>query len=93
MTLKDRYKSICEEYANMFLQKQDFSEYYWIGDQIGGVVDFNEAYSFNFGDIVYDIDTNQPKGLIMEWQDSCLEHDNLINYTSYCMGLRHKDIQ
>lgn len=94
------YKIICNEYVRKFAKKQGLRFEYWIADNVGETACFNADCSFNFSDIVYDIDTRQPKGLIIKWQNESIEHyvkyketyDYAnINYYSYSKGLRFKE--
>ena len=92
-TLQQRYEAICKEYIRLFCDKQGLSFSYWLGTVIGGAVVFSGDYCFNFGDIVYDIDTDQPGGLIMNWMDDGIENDKKsLNYYAYSKGLRYSDI-
>jgi len=96
MTLKDRYEKICNEYIKIFSDKQDIQFDEWMGGIVGGVAGFISEYYFNFSDIVYDINSDQPKGLILRWQDDYLENvpnGRNINYYSYSKGLRYSDLQ
>ena len=61
--------------------------YGWVGDTVGGVACCNDFF-FNFQDIVWDINSKQPKGLIVEWYyDSVDNIEKSINYYSYTKGL------
>jgi len=96
--LKEQYEFVCNEYIHKFTEKQDLPFDYWIGDDVGGIASFIEQYFFNLHDIIYDINTNQPKGLILQWQDDTLENhsenENVsINYYSYSKGLRYSDLK
>ena len=91
----EQYESICNKIVEEFAKKQGFDDWYWIGNLIGGLVDFNGAYVFSFRNIIYDIQTNQEKGFILKWQDDTLEYQNNIDinksilYIEYCNGLRY----
>lgn len=87
------YEQACNEIAQLFANKQGIEFCGWISDNVGGIGDFGNEYYFGIGEIVLDIKTNQPKGLIIQWQDDNVENENnFINYYSYTTGLRHKDI-
>lgn len=94
----NEYEAICNEIVEKFAKKQGYSEWYWIGDTIGGVADFNGSYTFTFDEIVLDMKTKQPKGFIQQWQNEGLDFNRenteskWINYKSYIMGLRYKMI-
>lgn len=94
----NEYETICNEIVEKFAKKQDYSEWYWIGKQVGGAIDFNQSYTFSFDEIVLDMKTKQPKGFIQQWQDDSLEfnqereHWQWINYNSYIMGLRYDEL-
>ena len=78
-------------YVKAFCKKQDMEFRYWVADQTGGVAAIADHF-FDFQDILLDIDTQQPKGLILKWYDA---HMNAIhsgkesfNYKSWTMGYR-----
>ena len=86
MTLQKRYETNCNEYINRFCKKQELDFEYWVGD----------VYFFNFTDIVWDINSNQPKRLILDWLEDCLDEQKtaigIINYFSYSKGLRFTNL-
>jgi hypothetical protein len=90
------YYSACRNLVAHFCQKQDIVFDYWIGNCVGGSASFIEQYVFSMDDILLDISTNQPVGLILKWQDESvtahIENSESevanMNYKSYTMGLR-----
>jgi len=93
-TLKQQYKEIVTKYIDIFCEKQEVCFEYWIANQIGGIACFGDVLIFNFTDIVYDINTNQPKHLIIDWIYESVDNPHKsINYYSYSKGLRHKQIK
>lgn len=74
-------------YIDAFIQKHELVFEHEINDDLTDMLCFGE-YHFTLNDIVHDIDTNQPKGLILEWHDT----DTIINFKSYCMGLRNEHL-
>lgn len=91
--LKERYEGICNEYISEFCEKQDFNFEGWVGDNVGEIALCNDFF-FNFNDIVYDINTNQQKGLIIDWYYDNLDNiEKSINYFSYSKGLRISDMK
>lgn len=93
--LQQQYNAICTEYVKRFCRKQDldFDDVHWIGGTIGGVFMVADFY-FDFSDIVYDINSKQPKGLILKWDWETVEHSpKIINYYSYTKGLRYEDLK
>ena len=97
--LKKQYEFACNEYVKKFCNKQQIDFDGWISDEVGGVALFSCQYSFNFSDILLDINTKQPKGLILDWQTDGVEFnmsnkfDEYINYKSYSMGLRYEQLK
>jgi hypothetical protein len=85
------YENICNAYVNDFCEKQDMTWEGWVGDQVGSIAECSDFY-FDFRDIITDIDTGQPKGLIIDWYYDNLEGERYINYNSYIGGLRVKDL-
>jgi len=93
--LKKTYFSVCNKYLKAFCEKQDFEfdENAWVNEDIGGVAMINDMF-LNFSDIVWDVNSEQPKGMITEWYYMCLENAiNSINYFSYTHGIRIKDLE
>lgn len=97
--LKVQYETICNEYVNRFSEKHDIEFDGWVGSDVGGIASFSSQYFFNISDIVFDINTNQPVGLILHWQDDGTDYNmfndktEYINYKSYTMGLRYEDLK
>ena len=93
MKLKERYEKACNDYIAEFTKKQEIEFDGWVGDEVGGIASFIDQYFFNISDIVWDINSNQPEGLILQWQDDCLESNpKFISYFSYSRGLRYSDL-
>lgn len=96
--LQQQYEQVVADYIEVFCNKQGLNFEYWVGDDIGGIADFGCIYFFNFDDIRLDIDTNQPENQIINWIEETIENANsdaekMINYRSWCMGLRYEDIK
>ena len=91
--LKQLHEIVCNEYVKKFEKKHKLVFEYWIADLIGETASFGD-YFFNMTEIIYDINTRQPKGLILKWINDNIEHkesDNWINFYSYSKGLRHNN--
>lgn len=85
-------------YIRLFEEKHDVDLQYIINDDLMGVLDFGDVYCFHIADVVYDIDRDLPKGLILQWaEDSVDDSKNptrqTINLHSYAQGLRFEDLQ
>ena len=89
--LSKRYENLCNEYILEFCLKQELDFEGWVGSIVGGIAMCND-YFFDFSDIVYDINTNQPPDMIISWHNDNIESDKNINYYSYTKGLRIKDL-
>lgn len=89
------YEEACNKLIEAFCEKQEIEFDGWIGDEVGGIAGFATQYFFNVSDIVFDLKTNQPKGLILSWQNDDVDFNMFnsepkhINYQSYARGLRH----
>lgn len=92
-SLKEKYERIVNAYIKEFEKKQDMQLEFWVGDEVGGICTFGDVLFFSFDDIRHDIDTNQPKGQILDWLYQSIERDgHTMNYKSWSMGLRYSDI-
>jgi len=82
--LKERYETCVNEYIKRFCKKQEIDFEFWV-DDIGGIAHFGDVLYFGFLEIKYDIDSKQPKYLIIDWLYESIEKPkkktNYINYT------------
>lgn len=87
--LLKRYERICQEYVDEFCKKQGFDFIGWTAGQIGGVANCSNYY-FHFQSIRWDIDSDRPKGLIVEWYNHVLRHgiEGAIDYFRYTKMLK-----
>lgn len=84
------YNKVVQEYIDRFCEKQDLEFEFWVADQVGSIASFGDILCFNFLDIVWDINSEQPKGLIIDWAYETLDNlDYSINYYTYSKGLRY----
>lgn len=96
--LHKQYKDFCQEFITKFCRKQGLDFDGWVGSEVGGIAEFIGQYFFNISDVILDLTTKQPKGLILSWQDDGLDYalneggTERINYKSYTMGLRYADL-
>lgn len=96
--LKAKYEATCMEWVQLFCEKQDLEFSYWVADEVGGIACFIDEYFFNMSDIILDLNSNQPKGLILRWQDDDINYHQStgnspnINYRAYTMGLRYDQL-
>lgn len=91
--LKKTYNEACDEYLTKFCEKQDLKSRGWIGENIGAIAECS-GYCFNIHDVIWDMNTNQPKGNIINWYRDNQEHpEKRINYFMYTKGERITDIQ
>lgn len=87
------YEQSVNALVKAFCQKQyvKFDVDMW-ADRVGGVILIRDYYYLNFSDIYYDMETEQPKGMIFDWYNY-LEHNkdkSFVNYESYIKGFRHE---
>lgn len=93
--LNAMYETACEGYVEEFCKKQELEFDGWVAEEVGSIASFCCQYFFNMSDIILDLNTKQPKGLILNWQNDGVdfnmfnEKTEYINYKSYTMGLRY----
>jgi hypothetical protein len=88
--LKKKYEEICLSYIEKFCNKHEMEFYGWVGDTVGSIA-FCNNFFFNFQDILWDINSFQKKGMIVDWY--FCEMTEGINYYSYTKGLRISDLK
>ncbi len=67
--------------------------WYWIGDEVGGLCDFDDLDVLKPEDMVRIIDHGMTYDQYAEWRDANLDNNNYINLRSWLMGLRHEMIK
>ena len=86
-----QYKDSCNELAEL-VNMQLFDgcrEWYWIGDEVGGACDFEEADVLNPEDMVRILENGLTYDEYAEWRDANLNDGRYINLKSWLMGARH----
>lgn len=98
MTNTDRiiedFSKTAIELMEAFAEKQDLEFEGFVGDDPAGVACFSWSYFFNLSEIYLDLSTNQPKGLIKEWNAEITEqrlngNEKYINYFHWTLGKRY----
>nr|DAE40330.1 MAG TPA: hypothetical protein [Bacteriophage sp.] len=87
-----RFKDACNDIAEA-VNKQLFDgsrKWYWVGDEVGGACDFEEADVLNPDDMVRIIENRTTYDEYAEWRDANLDHAQYINLKSWLMGARHE---
>lgn len=70
----------------------DGREYYWVGDEIGGLCDFGDTDFLTPTEMVLIIEKNVSYEQYAEWRDALLNKDEsqpIINLRSWLMGARY----
>jgi len=84
--LRKMYEFVCNEYVQKFCDKQELTNKGWVNNDVGTTAMCSDFY-FNLTDIVFDIDSNQPKWRILDWYGNsfqeCQNGDKFINYENY----------
>lgn len=85
------FKFACNNLATA-VNKQLFDgcrKWYWIGDEVGGVCDFDGCDVLNPEDMVRIIENNMTYDEYAEWRNANLDNNRYINLKSWLMGARH----
>lgn len=92
--LQKEYDRIITAYVNEFINLYDFEgvedNYYWIADQIGGMIDICD-YVIGFDDIKYCVDNEVSFEDFNEWYEyglkiSTFEHVPQLSLDAWCKG-------
>lgn len=89
--LKRQYEDACNEYLEVFCEKQGMQNFGWVGNDVGSSAVCSD-FNFSMHEIKLDIDTRQQVGTIIKWYDDNMISSNHINYDSYIKGLRVSDL-
>lgn len=95
MEIRKRLDYILREYIQRFDEKHDIDFKFAVQDDLTGVINFNDDLFFHISDIIYDIDNDLPRHLIIEWLNDSLDFSdtgNKINLQSYAAGMRYENL-
>lgn len=91
--LRKQHEQACDQYVKKFCKRQDLIFHGWAGGIVGGMANCGDYY-FNYHDIVWDVNSQQEKGLIISWySDNSESPVDSISYFSYTSGLRIQDLK
>lgn len=78
-TLKQRYEELAEEYRKALIkqfypnEEVPYDDSYWVGDEIGGVLDFHQDF-YDYDTIRYIVDNN-------------IQYETWYNWYQYCQDV------
>ena len=69
--LRTAYDKACNDYLNELLKMWELDPHYgyWIGDEVGGVYDYDGGFSINMEDIIYCVENGVTERQYYEWQE------------------------
>ena len=87
----EQYKKSCNELAELVNQQlfDGCRKWYWRGDDVGGVCDFECVDILNPEDMLRIIENGLTYDEYAEWRNANLDNKRYINLKSWLMGLRH----
>ena len=87
----EQYKKSCNELAELVNQQlfDGCRKWYWIGDDVGGVCDFECVDILNPEDMLRIIENGLTYDEYAEWRNANSDNKRYINLKSWLMGLRH----
>ena len=85
------FRVACDGLATSVNQQlfNGFRKWYWIGNEVSGVCDFEDCDVLKPEDMVRIIESNMTYDEYAEWRDANLDNNHYINLKSWLMGLRH----
>ena len=69
--LRTAYEKACNDYLAEPLRMWELDSHYgyWIGDDVGGVYDYDGGFSINMEDIIYCVENSVTERQYYEWQE------------------------
>lgn len=69
--LKVNYDAACNAYLEALLKMWELDAHYgyWIGDEVGGVYDYDGGFTINMDDIIYCVENGVTERQYYEWQE------------------------
>lgn len=91
--LKKDYEDAVSAYVRAFSKQMNMRFGGWIGDEVGGMADFDDYYSLDFADVKRCVDEGYEWDEVLEWYDYCVEAGMYgiatPNLKSWMMGCPH----
>ena len=91
--LKEQWKQACNGFLTELLRMWELDAYYayWIGDVVGGVLDYGGGdFTIGMDDIIYCVENDVTQEQYMKWQEYCCDAAefgfDLPNLKSWMMG-------
>lgn len=98
MDINPKHKKIIQQYKDSsnklaeLVNQQLFDgcrTWNWIGDDVGGMCDFDDADILITEDMIRIIENNVTYEQYEEWREANLDNSRYINLKSWLMGARH----
>lgn len=69
--LRTAYDKACNDYLSELLKMWELDSHYgyWIGDEVGGVYDYDGGFTINMEDIIYCVENSVTERQYYEWQE------------------------
>lgn len=69
--LKEQYEKACHGYVTELLLMWELDAYYgyWIGEDVGGVYDYDGAFTISMEDIIYCVENDVAMEQYLKWLD------------------------
>lgn len=89
--LTQQYRYCCNKLAELVNQHlfDGSRTWYWIGNDVGGACDFEDADILNAEDMVRILELDMDYDEYSEWRDANIDNNRYINLKSWLMGARH----
>jgi hypothetical protein len=84
--------AVCERYVKLLAEKWDLDwhEAYWVGNELGGLCDFDGDFTITLTDMVYVVENDASYAEYMEWMNYNIDAHRWgfhnINLKSWHMG-------
>ena len=85
------FRESCDRLAELVNQQlfDGCRKWYWIGNEVGGLCDFEDCDVLKPESMVLIIETNMTYDEYAEWRDANLNNNYYIHLKSWLMGERH----
>lgn len=89
--LIQQHKDCCNKLAELVNQRlfDGSRTWYWIGNDVGGACDFEDADIIEAEDMVRILEHDMDYDEYSEWRDANIDNNLYINLKSWLMGARH----
>lgn len=73
--MRSQYECVCNRYIAELLRMWELDDCYgyWIGEDVGGIYDYDGAFTITMEDVMYCVEHDVAESEYLKWEDYCVD--------------------